>query len=102
MIYEKCSQTKRTELQAVTRLGPDASRSGDPRVRSQSESMGNWDWLSNSIVHDLRNPVATIYAGAEMLMSADVAPAEIKRLAANVHRAAGRVRELLTEVSYLT
>ncbi len=55
-----------------------------------------------SIVHDLRNPVATIYVGAEMLMNVDAAPVLVKRLAANMHRAAGRVRELLAEVSSAT
>jgi signal transduction histidine kinase len=55
-----------------------------------------------SIVHDLRNPVATIYAGAEMLMNVDAAPVLVKRLAANMYRAAGRVREMLAEVSSAT
>jgi len=64
--------------------------------------MVNSDWLSSSIVHDLRNPVATIYAGAEMLMNAGAAATEVKRLAANMLRAAGRLRELLAEVSCLT
>ena len=56
-------------------------------------------WLSTSIVHDLRNPVATIYAGIEILMNVDAMPTEVKRLAANMYRAAGRMRELLAEVS---
>jgi len=60
------------------------------------------DWLSTSIVHDLRNPVATIYAGSEMLMNVGAMPAEVKRLAANMYRAAGRMQEMLAEVSYLT
>jgi signal transduction histidine kinase len=67
-----------------------------------SESTASSDWLSSSIMHDLRNPVATIYAGTEMLMHADAAPTEVKRLAANMYRAAGRMRELLAEVSCLT
>ena len=60
------------------------------------------DWLSTSIVHDLRNPVATIYAGSEMLMNVGAMPAEVKRLAANMYRAAGRMQEMLAEVSCLT
>jgi signal transduction histidine kinase len=60
------------------------------------------DWLSTSIVHDLRNPVATIYAGAEVLMNVDASRTEVKRLAANMYRAAGRMRELLAEVSCVT
>jgi two-component system, NtrC family, sensor kinase len=30
--------------------------------------------LSGSIVHDLRNPLAAIYGGAEMLVDADLPP----------------------------
>src|SRR6267142_1464045 len=59
-------------------------------------------WLSASIVHDLRNPVGTIYAGAEMLMTLDTEPNQVKRLAANMHRAAGRIRELLTDLASVT
>jgi signal transduction histidine kinase len=87
----------------VTRLqdiqGPGASRSRDSQARSLPESIASSDWLSSPIVHDLRNPLATIYAAAEMLMNSGVAPTEVKRLAANVYRAACRMRELLAEVS---
>jgi signal transduction histidine kinase len=64
--------------------------------------MSTMDWLSTSIVHDLRNPVATIYAATEMLMNIDAMPTQVKRLAANMYRAAGRMRELLAEVSCLS
>jgi signal transduction histidine kinase len=56
-------------------------------------------WLSTSIVHDLKNPLGTISAGAEMLMELDLAPTEVKRLAANIRRAAGRMRELLADLA---
>jgi signal transduction histidine kinase len=46
--------------------------------------------------------MATIYASTEMLMDADGTPIEVKRLAANMYRAAGRMRELLAEVSWLS
>jgi signal transduction histidine kinase len=52
-----------------------------------------------SIAHDLRNPLGTIYVGAEMLMDVDATPAQVKRLATNIHSAAGRVRELLTDLA---
>jgi len=35
-------------------------------------------------------------------MSADAAPPEVKRLAGNLYRAAGRMRDLLAEVSCLS
>jgi signal transduction histidine kinase len=56
-------------------------------------------WLSASIVHDLRNPLGTIFAGAEMLMELDPAPTQVKRLAANIYRAADRMRELLADLA---
>jgi signal transduction histidine kinase len=58
--------------------------------------------LSASILHDLRNPVGTIYTGAEMLMTLDTTPNQVKRLAANIHRAAGRMRELLIDLASAT
>jgi signal transduction histidine kinase len=69
-------------------------------------TMENWPnrisstgWLSTSIVHDLRNPLGTVFAGAEMLMELDPAPTQVKRLAANIYRAAGRMRELLADLT---
>jgi signal transduction histidine kinase len=49
-----------------------------------------------AFAHDLRNPLGTIYAGAEMLMDLDPSPT-VKRLAGNIYRAAGRLRDLLAE-----
>jgi signal transduction histidine kinase len=57
--------------------------------------------LSTSIVHDLRNPLASIYGGAEMLVDDDLSPVQVKRLAANIYRASRRVQELLQELSDL-
>jgi signal transduction histidine kinase len=54
--------------------------------------------LSGSIVHDLRNPLAAIYGGAEMLVDADLPPAHVKRLAGNIYRASRRIQELLTDL----
>jgi signal transduction histidine kinase len=54
--------------------------------------------LSGSIVHDLRNPLAAIYGGAEMLVDADLSPARVKRLASNIYRASRRIQELLQDL----
>ena len=70
--------------------------------RARSESRSEASWLSASILHDLRNPVGTIYAGAEMLMTLDNMPNQVKRLADNMHRAAGRMRELLIDLASAT
>jgi signal transduction histidine kinase len=56
-------------------------------------------WLSTSIVHDLRNPLGTVFAGAEMLMRLDPGSAQAKRLTANIYRAASRMRELLADLA---
>jgi signal transduction histidine kinase len=51
--------------------------------------------LSASIVHDLRNPLATIYAGAETLLKVDTLLSDAKRLAKNIHNAAARIQDCL-------
>ena len=54
--------------------------------------------LSTSIVHDLRNPLAAIYAGAEMMMDSDM-PAEMtRRLARNIYRASRGIQDMLQEL----
>ena len=67
-------------------------------LNSRSERIST-QWLSASIVHDLRNPLGTVIAGAEMLMELDLAPAQVKRLAANVLGAAGRMRDLVADLA---
>jgi len=77
----------------------DASHSTEWKGPNTAQCIASLDWLLSSILHDLRNPVATIYASTEMLMNSDAGPSEIKRLAANMHSAAARMRKLLKEVS---
>ena len=54
--------------------------------------------LSSSIVHDLRNPLAAIYGGAEIMVDSDIAPPQLKRLASNIYRASRRIQELLQDL----
>ncbi|HWB95734.1 MAG TPA: ATP-binding protein [Bryobacteraceae bacterium] len=54
--------------------------------------------LSSSIVHDLRNPLAAIYGGAEMLVDTDLSTPPVKRLAGNIYRASRRIQELLQDL----
>jgi signal transduction histidine kinase len=54
--------------------------------------------LSSSIVHDLRNPLAAIYGGAEMLVDADLPPSHVKRLAANIYRSSQRIQGMLQDL----
>jgi signal transduction histidine kinase len=54
--------------------------------------------LSSSIVHDLRNPLASIYGGAEMMMDGDLSPQQLHRLAGNIYRSSRVIKEMLQEL----
>jgi signal transduction histidine kinase len=54
--------------------------------------------LSSSIVHDLRNPLASIYGGAEMIMDGNLSDAQLHRVAGNIYRASRAVNEMLQEL----
>jgi len=54
--------------------------------------------LSTSIVHDLRNPLASIYGGAEMMMDGHLSEAQMQRVATNVYRSSHAINELLQEL----
>ena len=54
--------------------------------------------LSTSIVHDLRNPLAAIYAGAEMLMDSHLPQEQTQRLARNIYRASRGIQDMLQQL----
>ncbi|MBV9403697.1 MAG: HAMP domain-containing protein [Acidobacteriaceae bacterium] len=54
--------------------------------------------LGTSLVHDLRNPLAAIYGGAEMLVDGQLPPDQTRRIATNIYRASHRVQELLRDL----
>lgn len=54
--------------------------------------------LSTSIVHDLRNPLAAIYGGAEMLIDGALSIPQVQRLAANIYKSSRRMQQLLQEL----
>jgi signal transduction histidine kinase len=64
----------------------------------QREQIATIGRLSSSIVHDLRNPLAAIYGGAEMMVDSDLPPPQVKRLAQNIYRASRRIQELLQDL----
>src|SRR5580698_4208936 len=64
----------------------------------QKEQIATIGRLSTSIVHDLRNPLAAIYGGAEMLVDSDLPPSQVKRLAQNIYRSSRRIQELLQDL----
>jgi signal transduction histidine kinase len=68
----------------------------------RQERIGTIGRLSTSIVHDLRNPLAAIYGGAEMLVDDDLSKEQVRRLANNIYRSSRRVQQLLQELSDVT
>jgi signal transduction histidine kinase len=54
--------------------------------------------LGSSLVHDLRNPLAAIYGGAEMLMDGHLPVEHTKRITSNIYRACHRMQELLRDL----
>jgi signal transduction histidine kinase len=72
-------------------------RSHNPR-----EPLPTIGCFSLSILHDLRNPLATICAGAELLMHLEHNSTDVKRLATHLCHAAGRMRQLLADLSSVT
>ena len=54
--------------------------------------------LGSSIVHDLRNPLASIYGGAEMLMDGDLNEAQRTRISRTIYRASRSIKEMLQEL----
>ena len=69
------------------------------RPEAWQKNVSATEWLSASIVHDLRNPLTTVYTAAEMLVHLDPGLPQIKRLAINIYRAAGRMQELLADLN---
>jgi signal transduction histidine kinase len=54
--------------------------------------------LSSSIVHDLRNPLASIYGGAEMMMDGDLSQSQLQRLARNIYRSSRVIKDMLQQL----
>jgi signal transduction histidine kinase len=91
----------RTGLRRLKKTWLPPTRMGTLSLRSEGrqEMRTGVDWLYTSIVHDLRNPLGAIYAASKLLVEADAGPTQVKRLATNIYRAAGRMRELLADLS---
>jgi signal transduction histidine kinase len=69
------------------------------RSDSWQKRISSIGWLSTSIIHDLRNPLAAICACAEMLNDLHLTPEHAKRLGRNIHEAAGQMRGLLADLA---
>jgi signal transduction histidine kinase len=55
--------------------------------------------LSTSIIHDLRNPLAAIYGGAEMLVDGELSAGQVKKLAASIYGSSRRILAMLQELA---
>jgi signal transduction histidine kinase len=55
--------------------------------------------LSTSIIHDLRNPLAAIYGGAEMLVDAELSADQVKKLASSIYGSSRRILAMLQELA---
>jgi signal transduction histidine kinase len=49
-------------------------------------------------VHDLRNPLASIYGGAEMIVDGHLSEAQLHRVAGNIYRSSRAINDLLQEL----
>lgn len=76
-----------------------ASLQGAREELIRQERISTIGRLAGSIVHDLRNPLAAIYGGSELLVDEDVSDAQKHRLAGNIHRAAKRIQAMLQDLS---
>jgi signal transduction histidine kinase len=65
----------------------------------RSERIATIGRLSSSIVHDLRNPLAAIYGGSELLMDGDWNESQVKRLASNIYRSSRAIKDMLQELT---
>jgi signal transduction histidine kinase len=64
----------------------------------RQERMATISQMATSVIHDLRNPLAAIYGGAEMLVDLDLPPATVRRLAGNIYRASRSMQSMLTDL----
>ena len=64
----------------------------------RSERISTIGRLATSIVHDLRNPLAAICGGAEMLIDGRLSPEQVQRLAGNMFRASVQMQQLLQDL----
>jgi len=65
----------------------------------RQERIGTVGRLSTSIIHDLRNPLAAIYGGAEMLVDAELSSDQVKKLAASIYGSSRQILAMLQELA---
>jgi signal transduction histidine kinase len=83
---------------AATFNAMGASIQGARQELIRQERIATIGRLSTSIVHDLRNPLAAIYGGAEMLVDRELSSEQVRRLAKNIYRSSRTIQELLQDL----
>lgn len=68
----------------------------------RQERLATIGQFATSIVHDLRNPLAAIYGGAEMLVDTGLSDTQVRRLARNIHSAARGIQSLLQDLTNIS
>jgi signal transduction histidine kinase len=70
-----------------------------PGTDNLTNAIATTGWLAAGMIHDFRNPLGTIRGASEILLDVEVNAAQLKRLARNMHHAATRMEELLTDLT---
>ncbi len=81
---------------AFNRMCESLQKAKEDLIRQ--ERLATISRLSSSLVHDLRNPLAAVYAGTEVLVDPDLPLPQTRRLAKNIHRAAVQIHDMLQEL----
>ncbi|MBI3667322.1 MAG: HAMP domain-containing protein [Acidobacteria bacterium] len=64
----------------------------------RNERLSTIGRLASSIVHDLRNPLAAIYGGSELLVHTELPVHQQKRLAGNIYKASRKMQDMLADL----
>src|SRR5262249_8179079 len=86
--------------ESVSAMSENLSKAREELIRQ--ERISTIGRLSTSIIHDLRNPLAAIYGGSEMLVDREMPQPQVQRLASNIYRASRKVQDMLQELADVT
>jgi signal transduction histidine kinase len=68
----------------------------------RQERLATIGQFATSIVHDLRNPLAAIYGGSEMLVDTGLNESQSRRIARNIYQASLSIQSLLQDLSNIS
>jgi signal transduction histidine kinase len=85
---------------AVSERGTTNGRGANPspsHAKAEERDDVGLGAIAMSIIHDLRNPLAVIHSGAEMLNGSQLPDHQVRRLTRNMYDASVRIQELLND-----